>query len=344
MKKRVQKNENRLWPILGGLAAQPLNQRLKRFLGNIIYYLYMEVPAPWNYQRKNTTTEVQDQLVVPTIDDDDFDNIIAFYGRWSVQYSETLDPLNMYLMTTCGFFCLNLPNASVAQALPSDKPVLSRELRGIYNAMYAKVSVPGIFFSADDEMKLKRFQLNCFLNMIFKDLHFIISKINHKTNPSIIEYNKVYENSGNNNNIMAREGTGIAPLFEIPACLAILIRAVSKSSNLDSLEKTLAKEYAEMKTNQSIKKEAKNFLLRWQDKCPKNRLFFNEEVPEVSKLADSAGRLGIIFHSVFFNVFEVFVEPCRRHDAGILSDVMLPGGQWIECYRIRYSLYLEDKP
>ena len=363
-------HHSNLWPILGGIGTQHLNQQAKEALSRALTYLHRQLIVLPHF---NPTTKMKHSsqkrgalcitvdasksipsTVAPTTDggggdddDDQLEKVIAIYAQWAIHYKVQEDPLSMYLMTTWGFYWLHLPSCYIAQATPWKQPTLPLSLKPVYDNLWNTV------FSSQTQTKkgerrhvvtqahldqLGGFYLNCFLNMLLKDLLLIIQKRkrqqHHEEGGDSVLHSIMMSGgaSGNNNrgvSLPKALQTFITSLQEFAKKKKSATTTLTSTANASSsfsnfywglLGSSSSPPPIQQNANQGGhemmmlmdafrkgKSELQNFLTEHSIRYP-GQLFYKDESPSMESLIQPMAQLGMVFYHVILDTFMVFIE------------------------------------
>ena len=165
-----------LWYVLGGLGTKALNQKVKAVLDDVIVSAIKTDP----------TVPMSKSLPQPPGPLRSMEDIQKHYQTWTVSSCSDMNQyLKLYLMTGMGFYALDLPSCTIAQALPAQTPKVCPQLMPHYIQMYQRCVTAQNMVSVDQITRLKKFQLNCFFNMLLKDLLVIVTQGRERHQPTI---------------------------------------------------------------------------------------------------------------------------------------------------------------
>lgn len=311
-----------LWPIIvGGLFIRPVNTVLKQTLLNATHQVlwavsktggsYVELklkPEPAGTTTATTTSE----------------SVNAIQRQYQNYQLAEEGAYHLYIDTPRGLFCIHLPSGQVVQGLPWRQPHVPGNVQSTFTSPNQGTEKEGI---------LKRFQLNCVLNMLLKDVSLIL----------------VRERG-------ARK--------RVPDCLRRLIENLnrddgSKECTAEACNSMLF-ENDQVSDRQAKLKELKNFLNNQGQNCL-SKLFFSNLRPAPEELLQMPVHMGMVLHSSVLHGVYLFVEGVnhnnkktdtsssssstkQNHNAFRPIPDSLHRGKckWLSIGRLRYTLEVTD--
>ena len=282
------------YALLAGLTIMPpLNQAAKQTLGYLLNLAFSS-----GGRLEEPSQAIPDAAAGATISE-----INERYLQWAI--STEGEGFKLLLMTCRGLFWLHLPSLLILQATPPKKPRIASDIMPEYSRLYTTVFTQKTSATQDHENILRRFQLNCLLNMIVRDLRLILSK-KRARGPDIVPYLKTLLN----------EMSAIEPL------------ANGDTRAFHDLEtKLFPLPLADTKRTEVI-----DFYNQYKT-IP--GLHVTVASPQEE---DCMIGLGMLFQRVFGDLFCVILERPTLESSDLLPESILSRGNWTYGFRVRYRL------
>jgi hypothetical protein len=256
--------ETIVWPVvMGGLFIRPVNARIKRGLLSATSQVWRTV-----FGRKDAC----EALDVKTVSPDNAQTVDSIQSRYEQYQLAEEGPYHLYIDTKRGLFCVHLPTGRLVQGWPWDTPRVPKSV---------KTMLQTVGSAQDKTNKLKRFQLNCVLNMLLKDVSHILARDRD-----------------------ARRN--------VPDCLRRLIQKLSHHDTQQGAECTSEVIgqilFNENNTDASARNAQLEALKHFLRRGTASELFFKDTRAEADDLLRATLRMGMILHSTVLHGVYLFVE------------------------------------
>ena len=290
-----------LWPVLGGFFAGPLNTRIKRGLTGI----YQSSRSVLGQEEKPAVLKAKDSRAGTLNAEATIQDISSLYANWQAASDNTM---HLYVDTVRGLFCMHLASGVVVQGMPWKEPMVPRKIKDSLESVPSKSAQV-------TQAILRRFQLNCLINMLLKDLRLIIK-----------QWPK------------ARD--------EIPMCMTRLLNILKPINTGDVTNEENIMQAMFDPSNEIARTQDLNQLNTFMTNKPpalKTQLFFTQAAPPESKQVQVAMQMGMVFSAIFSQGLMLFIQPSEENKEWMADlPLSLPqdGCKWLLTGRIRYTIIM----
>ena len=314
---RQQRQMNRYWGILTGPLMEPLNREVKHAIGIMLGALL---------QKGVKIERIDDLQRLPApLATDGVGEIIKKFSMWAVKGgNDQREPFDLFLMTSRGFFWLHLPTGAILQATPFDQPQISLHIKSMYEEMYQDLFKQPKFedptFHESNVKILRRFQLNCLLNMMIQDLHHILKKHPDPAHLPIPAFLKSLLN--NLHRYASSSSKGTKSLAQIQAYLnsqqpeAVMNVQTFFAGHKHQFKSSLFYAHVPMEQPDSTTIHPK--FMQEQEQC--------------------VASLGMIFPHFFGQHFLLFIKKESENTAREMPLQVVRSGAWTHGFKIQYSI------
>jgi hypothetical protein len=296
-----------LGPVLGGLFVQPVNRRVKHAVTKTLGLVASQV---WTAPKTLETLSLEPDLSKGA----NLAQIQEFYkAKWRV--AEENGGVHVYMLSARGLFCLHLPTGSIVQGIPWNAPQVLSTVKVAFDQRQSE---------QDRDACMQRFQINSALNMLLKDVKWVLSHAEKRET--------------------------------VPTCVQSLVNWITRmqASSGPALTNPIADIEKEMFTGnkQQELQTLKTFLKRNRPNHS-HELFFKDVAPDPNELLHMPLRMGMICHTTVLGlyVFAVPLEPLSAEASveekqqfekwNVMAGVpasLSRDGKWLLTGRIRYTI------